>query len=189
MTHIADVAVLGGGIVGLNVCRELRRRYGPSLQIVLLEKEARVCQHGSGRNSGVLHAGFYYSADSLKARFCREGNAALTAFCDSRRLKLARCGKLVVARDETELTGLDELMRRATVNGVELYKITEREAAAIEPRAITHRYALWSPTTKAADVDEVAAAMLADVTCHAATRVLTDAPFHAASPWASGRGA
>ena len=113
----------------------------------MLEKESEPGAHASGRNSGVLHAGFYYSADSLKAQFSRDGNARFSAYCEEHDLPIRRCGKLVVARTERDHAGLDELLRRATVNGVELTAITEQEAKEIEPRAKTAGRALWSPTT------------------------------------------
>jgi L-2-hydroxyglutarate oxidase LhgO len=117
-----DVCIVGGGIIGLAVARELRRRLGRSIRLCVLEKETQCCTHGSGRNSGVLHAGFYYTADSLRARLCRDGNRRLTEYCDAHNIPLRRCGKLVVAQNEHELAGLDELLRRAALNGVELVR-------------------------------------------------------------------
>src|SRR5574337_2102246 len=87
-----DFLVIGGGVIGLSIARELRRRRMDA-QVLLIEKEASCGAHASGRNSGVLHAGFYYSPDSLKAKFTRIGNARLTAYCDEKRILLNRCGK------------------------------------------------------------------------------------------------
>lgn len=112
-----------------------------------MEKEAEPGLHASGRNSGVLHAGFYYSADSLKARLCKDGNKELTEYCLERGLPINRCGKLVVAADEDEHAGLAELLRRGRTNGVELNEVSEAEAKEIEPRVITFQKALFSPTT------------------------------------------
>src|SRR5678810_961608 len=100
-----DFLVVGGGIIGLSVARELKNRF-PNTKVTLLEKETTCGQHASGRNSGVIHAGFYYSADSLKAKLTRDGNRLLGEYCESRKLPVNRCGKLVVARDETELPQL-----------------------------------------------------------------------------------
>src|ERR1044071_1978835 len=97
-----DFLVIGGGVIGLAIARELKRRHS-DCSVLLIEKERAVGLHASGRNSGVLHAGFYYSADSLKARFCRAGNRAMRAYCEERGLKIYPCGKLVVARDASEL--------------------------------------------------------------------------------------
>src|SRR2546421_1107272 len=122
----ADFLVIGGGVVGLSIARELKRRFGDA-KVTLVEKEAECGLHASGRNSGVLHAGFYYTADSLKARFCRDGNRAMREFCREHGLKINECGKLVVARNDAELTQLDELKRRADANGVQLEVISADE--------------------------------------------------------------
>ncbi|MBI3945548.1 MAG: L-2-hydroxyglutarate oxidase [Armatimonadetes bacterium] len=157
----ADFVVIGGGVIGLNIACELKRRCGDS-SVLLLEKENAVGEHASGRNSGVLHAGFYYTADSLKARFTRQGNEAVRAYCQERSLPINRCGKLVVARDESELAGIAELLRRGRANGVPLEEISEARAREIEPRVKTCGKALWSPTTATVDPKAVMAALLAD---------------------------
>lgn len=156
-----DFLIIGGGIIGLSLSRALRRAY-PDAGITVIEKEPVFGRHGSGRNSGVLHAGFYYTADSLKARFTREGNRRLQEYCEARGLGIRQCGKLVVAKDEDDLPGLDELLRRAAANGVELHEITAREAREIEPRVWTLDRALFSPTTATVDPKEVVAALVAD---------------------------
>jgi L-2-hydroxyglutarate oxidase len=160
-TEPADFLVVGGGIIGVTVALALRRRFDGS-RIVVLEKEPAVGQHASGRNSGVLHAGFYYTADSLKARFTREGNARLSTYCDERGLAINRCGKLVVARDDSDLPGLDELLRRGHVNDVLLVPVSAQEARDIEPRAHTRDRALFSPTTASVDPVEVLGSLVAD---------------------------
>jgi L-2-hydroxyglutarate oxidase len=157
----ADFLVVGGGIVGVTIALELTRRF-PGERIALIEKETELGTHASGRNSGILHAGFYYSADSLKARFTKEGNAALTAYCLERGLSINRCGKIVVAQKESELEGLDELLRRGRVNGVSLDSVTAKEAKEIEPRARTVERAIFSPTTSAVDPVEVTHSLAAD---------------------------
>lgn len=161
MKTTADFLIIGAGVVGVTLALELRRRHAAA-RIVLIEKEGRVGWHASGRNSGVLHAGFYYTADSLKARYCRDGNRALTEYCLERGLPINRCGKLVVARNETELAQLDELLRRGRANGVEVQSISAAEARAIEPRAKTCERALWSPTTASVDPARVMESLAAD---------------------------
>jgi len=161
VTRSADVVVIGAGVIGVAIAAELRRRH-PARRVTVLEKEHAAGEHASGRNSGVLHAGFYYTADSLKARFSRVGNARMRAWCGARGLRLACTGKLVVARDAGELAGLDELSRRAAANGVELHTIDAAEAHRIEPRARTFERALWSPTTATVDPAEVMADLVAD---------------------------
>jgi len=156
-----DFLVIGGGVIGLNLALELRRRR-PDAHVVVLEKEPRTGLHASGRNSGVLHAGFYYGADSLKARFTRIGNRELTAYCDARAIPINKCGKLVVAQTDDEVPVLDELLRRGERNGVPLEKITAEEAREIEPRVRTREKALWSPSTSAVDPGRVMQAFSED---------------------------
>ena len=126
LSRTTDFLVIGGGIGGIAVARELRGRF-PAASVVVLDKEATLGAHASGRNSGVIHAGFYYSADSLKARFTREGNQALTEYCQRKGLPPNRCGKLVVARDAADLPQLDELLRRGERNHVPLESISAAE--------------------------------------------------------------
>lgn len=156
-----DFLVIGGGVIGLSLARELRRKF-PGQKVTLLEKEAQVGLHASGRNSGVLHAGFYYSADSLKARFTRQGNLSLHEYCEAKGIPINRCGKLVVAQDEAEHPVLDELLRRGQANGVPLEKLTAEDARKIEPRVKTHRHALFSPSTSSVDPARVMAALRED---------------------------
>ncbi len=156
-----DFLIIGGGVIGLGLSNALRARYKDA-SITVIEKEADFGEHASGRNSGVLHAGFYYTADSFKAKFCRDGNQRLTAYCKSRNIPLNQCGKLVVARNDEELKGLDELQRRGVKNGVPLEMITEEEARRIEPRVRTAGRALFSPTTASVDPRQVVRALAED---------------------------
>jgi L-2-hydroxyglutarate oxidase len=156
---MVDVVVIGGGVVGLATARELARR---GQRVVVLDKEPALGAHASGRNSGVLHAGFYYSADSLKARTCADGSRRWRDFLTERGLPLRRCGKLVVARDEAELPVLEALLTRGQANGVRLSLIDAAEAQRIEPRVKTHRAALWSPDTATTDPREALSALAAD---------------------------
>ncbi len=145
-----DYLVIGGGVIGISVSIELSKRY-PNSKIIVIEKEDGEAKHASGRNSGVLHAGFYYTEDSLKAKFTRDGNAALTKYCDDNNLPIRKCGKLVVAQSNEDISVLDKLLDRAAKNNVELEKITENEAKQIEPKVKTMQYALFSPTTSTVD--------------------------------------
>nr|WP_211436197.1 FAD-dependent oxidoreductase [Candidatus Kuenenia stuttgartiensis] len=92
-----DILIIGASIMGLSIARELHHRH-PELIITLIEKEDSPGRHASGRNSGILHAGFYYTPDSLKAKFTVEGNRLLTAYCLQHNLSINRCGKVVVAK-------------------------------------------------------------------------------------------
>lgn len=154
MTESSDYLIIGAGIIGLAIAREIRSRH-PKASITIIEKEPDVAYHSSGRNSGVLHAGFYYSADSLKAKFTRDGNAAMKDFCRAKGLKLNECEKVVVAKDESELEPLYELDRRGKRNGVDVKIITEAEMRDIDPNAKTFKYALYSPSTATVDPTEL----------------------------------
>ncbi len=154
----SDLLIIGGGIIGLSVARELVTRF-PNTSITVLEKEADVAYHGSGRNSGVLHAGFYYTADSLKARFTRDGNQQLREYCYANNLQINENKKVVVARNEQELPALFELDKRGKVNGVEVKIIDEKELLDLDPNVRTHKHALYSPKTATVDPVEVTQAI------------------------------
>ena len=157
----SDFLVLGGGIIGISIGRELKRRYAGA-RVTVLEKEPGCGLHASGRNSGVLHAGFYYSPDSLKAKLTRLGNRKLTAYCESRKIPLNKCGKLVVAADRSGHDRMKVLLDRAKANGIELHEVSEETARRIEPRVKTFERALFSPTTSTVNPGQVMAAMTRD---------------------------
>jgi L-2-hydroxyglutarate oxidase LhgO len=141
-----DYLIIGAGIIGLNIAKNLKNRF-PESKIVVIEKEKEVALHSSGRNSGVLHAGFYYTANSLKAKFTKEGNQALKEFCKERNLEVNACKKVVVAQNEKEVEGLEELKRRGDVNGVELQWLDENQLDALYPNVKTHKKALLCSST------------------------------------------
>ncbi len=157
----ADFLIIGGGVIGLNIARALKKLYADA-SVHLLEKEHECGLHASGRNSGVLHAGFYYSPDSLKAKFTWTGNRLLTEYCEAKKIPLNKCGKLVVARDRADHAGLDELLRRGRANGIPLEEISEQDAKTIEPRVKTCERALYSPATSTVDPALVMQAMKKD---------------------------
>lgn len=156
-----DFLVIGGGVVGITVARQLRLQF-PDASVTLIEKENDVGQHASGRNSGVLHAGFYYTPDSLKARFTKQGNSETQAYCAQKGIPVNRCGKLVVATQESDLPGLDLLLQRGRANEIQVQEITAQEAKEIEPRVKTLGRALYSPTTASVNPSAVVSAMRAD---------------------------
>nr|CRH07586.1 putative FAD dependent oxidoreductase [Candidatus Magnetococcus massalia] len=174
-TDTPDFLIIGAGVIGLAMALEARKRH-PSAAITVVDKESIPGQHASGRNSGVLHAGFYYTGDSLKARFTLEGNRAWTDYCLERGLQINQCGKLVVASSEAELAGLDLLQERGATNGVPLERISEAQAQAIEPRVKTCGEALWSPLTASVDPAEVMASLTQDVR-DAGIHIETGAPW------------
>ena len=149
-----DYLIIGAGIIGLNIAKNLKERF-PNSNIIVLEKEEEVARHGSGRNSGVLHAGFYYGADSLKAKFTKDGNSAMKEFCYERDLKVNACKKVVVALDDKEVEGLEELKRRGEANGVELHWLDEKELSELYPNIKTHKKALLCPTTATVNPKDV----------------------------------
>src|SRR5215213_1617238 len=161
MTH--DVAVVGGGIVGLATARALALR---GRRVLVLEREATLGAHQTSHNSGVIHQGIYYAPGSLKARLCREGADALYDYCAAHEIAAEPCGKVVVAVREADLPRLDELERRATQNGVPgLRRLGPAELREIEPEA-TGLAALHSPRTGIVDFAAVAAAYARDVEAH-----------------------
>jgi (S)-2-hydroxyglutarate dehydrogenase len=156
-----DFAVVGAGILGLAVARELSGRR-PSASVVVLEREPEVGFHQTGHNSGVIHAGIYYAPGSLKAKLCVEGAAELYEFCERNGVPHERCGKVIVARDERELPQLDELERRGRANGVPgLRRLDAAGLRELEPHAAGVA-ALHSPATGVVDFAAAARALAAE---------------------------
>lgn len=170
-----DFLIIGAGIIGLTTAYHLKAKY-PAASIIILEKESGVAFHASGRNSGVLHAGFYYSADSLKAKFCRDGNKAMRAYCEENGLRINPCQKLVIACNDEEVEGLKELKRRGDVNGVPVELITEKQMAKMEPNAVTHQYALLSPTTATVNPTEICQHLSSDL-MNKGVKILFNTPY------------
>jgi (S)-2-hydroxyglutarate dehydrogenase len=157
-----DLAIIGGGILGLATARESLRRE-PSARVVLIDKEDRLAQHQTGRNSGVIHSGIYYTPGSAKARFCVAGARMMVEYCEENAIPFARVGKLIVASDDDELPRLTELQRRAAANGVQ--GVTRLDPAAIrehEPHVIGAA-ALHVPSTAIVDFGLVAATIAAEL--------------------------
>ncbi len=129
---IYDLAIVGGGIVGLATAYQFTRRY-PGKRVVILEKEARVAEHQTGHNSGVLHSGIYYKPGSLKAVNCRSGKQAMEAFCAEEGIAHDICGKVIVAVAEAELPALGRIYERGQANGVRCQMIDKARLAELEP--------------------------------------------------------
>lgn len=149
-----DILIIGSGVVGLTLAIELKKSFTDS-SITILDKESGLGFHASGRNSGVLHAGFYYTDDTLKAKLCRDGNELLTNYCHEKNLSINKCGKLVVATNNKELEQIDELLIRGKRNNVELQCIDEKQTTEIEPNAFTIDKAIFSPNTSSINPLEV----------------------------------
>ncbi len=141
-----DCIVIGAGIVGISLGLAILER-SPHKKVLIIEKEPEPGIHASGRNSGVLHAGFYYSPDSLKAKFCRLGNLELKKFCKDNEIPILETGKVVVCQTKSDVTRLEELYRRGIANGVDIEMLDSSNLDKIEPAAKTIDKFIWSPTT------------------------------------------
>jgi L-2-hydroxyglutarate oxidase len=129
-----DFAIIGGGLLGLATAKALID-HDSKLKICVLEKEPAVAQHQSGRNSGVIHSGIYYSAESFKQRLTSEGRAALFDFCKAEEISFEQCGKILLAQNEVEIPRLKELANNALQNGLQAEILDEAEIRKIEPNA------------------------------------------------------
>lgn len=127
-----DCAIIGGGIVGLATAVQLGRRQ-PGIRLLVLEKEPEVACHQTGRNSGVIHSGIYYKPGSLKARFAREGNQSMVAFCREHGIPHEICGKVIVATEPSELSLLENLHRRGAENQIEVHLLSAEQVRELEP--------------------------------------------------------
>lgn len=152
-----DTIIIGGGILGLSTAMQLIRAY-PDKKMLLVEKENGPARHQTGHNSGVIHAGVYYTPGSLKARFCLEGNHATKAFCDEHDIAYDECGKLLVATNDLERQRMQALWERTEANGLERYWLTAEELHEREPN-ITGVGGIFVPSSGIVNYAEVAAAM------------------------------
>jgi L-2-hydroxyglutarate oxidase len=157
-----DVAIVGGGIIGLATARALLER-APSARLVILEKEPRLGMHQTGHNSGVIHSGIYYRPDSSKAKLCVEGKTLMREFCAAHAIKVVECGKVIVATREDELPRLQTLYERGIANGVRIEMIDRDRLRELEPHAAGLR-AIHSPTTAIVDFSDVVRALARDLT-------------------------
>lgn len=158
-----DIAVIGGGIVGLATALALKSRF-PRHSLAILEKEPKLADHQTGNNSGVIHAGIYYQPGSYKAKLCVEGARLMMEFCDDNGVRYDRCGKLIVATGDDEIPRLQKLYERGMANGIRGLEMVEPERIReIEPHARAVR-ALYSPNTAITDYRAVAEAMAKRIT-------------------------
>jgi L-2-hydroxyglutarate oxidase len=171
-TTTVDVAIIGGGIVGLATAHRLLEAR-PGLRVVVLERDTEVGRHQSARNSGVLHAGLYYRPGSAKARWSRAGKPLLERFCAEHGVPVARTGKVVVAVDRSEVAGLDALAERARANGVEIHRLGPAGIRDHEPH-VAGVAGLWTPETAVTDFHAVCHALAARIR-EAGGEVRTDA--------------
>ena len=158
MKKIYDVVVCGAGIIGISLARELKT-INSKLSVLVIEKELEAGLHASGRNSGVLHAGFYYSPSSLKAKFCREGNIAIKEICEQHKIPVRNSGKIVVSKNLEEDARLVSLYNRGLENRVPLELLERSQLNKIEPLAVTNDIFLWSPSTSVTNPKMVLSAL------------------------------
>ncbi len=152
-----DIAIIGGGILGLSTAMQLAAR-APKWRVAVLEKEEQLATHQTGHNSGVMHSGIYYRPGSHKAQFCVAGLNNLVKFCDENEIEYQQCGKVIIAIEESELGRLQDLYERGTANGVpDLEIVGPERLKEIEPH-VTGVQALWAPHTGIVDFTKVAAA-------------------------------
>jgi L-2-hydroxyglutarate oxidase LhgO len=149
-----DFAIIGGGIIGVAIGIALLEK-NPTKKVVILEKESRPGVHASGRNSGVIHAGFYYSPESLKAKFCKDGNSEITKYCKDNNLPFKNLGKVVVTKDETEVSRLHKLFETGLINKIEIELHPAEKLRDFEPAANSFGDFIWSPTTSIADPNKL----------------------------------
>jgi len=177
VTQSADLAIVGGGIVGLATALALGEAH-PRLRLLLLEKEDRIATHQTGHNSGVIHSGIYYKPGSLKARTCVEGARRMKQFCDTHGIKWEGCGKVIVATDEAELPRLQTIYERGQANGLAgLKMLSAEEVREFEPNCRAVR-AIHVPETGIVDYVQVAGKM-AELIQQRGGRILTGAEVHA----------
>jgi L-2-hydroxyglutarate oxidase LhgO len=175
MANRADILICGGGIIGLTIAGKLLKKGYEN--IVILEKEEEIGKHASGRNSGVLHAGIYYSRDSLKAKLCLKGNRMMKDYCGRKNIPVFETGKVIVAKNERETAVLNELYKRALNNGAKVELIDNKRLKSIEPFARTLKYALFSPETAVVDPQKILNSIEEELTGSGKVKILKDSEF------------
>ena len=151
---LPKLLIIGGGIVGTTFARAAATSKSFD-SITLVEKEASLGYHASSRNSGVIHAGFYYEPDSFKAKFCAAGSALMRQFCEENQLPLNKCGKVVVSKSPKEDSVLEKLYSRGKQNGCDIQLLPRDQLSQYEPSALTCSKFLWSPNTWSASPIDV----------------------------------
>ena len=155
---VYDFIVIGGGIIGSSVAMQLSKKFKDS-KIAIMEKEKSLAMHQSGHNSGVIHAGVYYSPGSLKAKFCTQGNAAIREFCDENGLHYEMCGKLIVATTNAELERMEGIWNKSGENGLERSRLDAKELRELEPN-ISGLGGIFFPSSGITDYAKITATMV-----------------------------
>ncbi len=160
-TFNTEILIVGGGVVGLSVARELLLQKKGSVTVI--EKEESLGKHASGKNSGVLHAGIYYPSASLKAKLCVNGRRMMEEYCRSKNIPVLNCGKVVVGVREKDNETLELIFNRAREMNVPIERIDKTKLKEIEPQADCYKDALWSPSSAITDPKKVLAALHSDI--------------------------
>jgi L-2-hydroxyglutarate oxidase LhgO len=150
----SDFLIIGGGVIGLSLGISIQKKF-PKSKVVIIEKEKKIAEHASGRNSGVIHSGIYYPADSLKAKFTKAGNEFWTNYCRENSINIDCCGKVIVAKSESDLNVMDLLYNRAISNGIDVKMLDNYELKQIEPKSRTFSKAIYVPSTASVDPIEI----------------------------------
>jgi len=174
-TDKAEVLICGAGIIGLTIARELLERGCEN--IVILEKEMEVGKHSSGKNSGVLHAGIYYTPNTLRAKSCLNGNFLMKDYCKQKGIPVSETGKVIVTKNEGEISTLKELHERARANGAKVELIDEKQLDEIEPYAKTCQLALYSHYTAVLDPKAVLESLYHDLISSGKVKILLGTEF------------
>jgi len=169
-----DYLIVGGGIIGLTVARELRKRY-PTARIAVLEKEAVLGKHASGRNSGVLHSGIYYDSSTLKAKVCAEGARRMKAFAAEHGINCQHSGKVIIATSEQDLPVIEQLLKNARENGIRAERLDAQAIRQIEPHAAVYQQGIHCPDTAVIDSKAVLA-KLRELLVAAGVKIFLTAP-------------
>ncbi|QJA05891.1 L-2-hydroxyglutarate oxidase [Thermosulfurimonas marina] len=169
------IVICGGGILGLSIARKLLEKGAD--EITIIEKEKDLGVHASGRNSGVLHAGIYYTPDSLKARFCLKGNLLMREYCKEKGIPILETGKVIVTKSESEIQVLKELYNRALRNGARVELVDESGVKEIEPYARTVELALYSPLTAVVNPIKILEAIEKELTESGKVKILKGVKF------------
>ncbi|KAG5465131.1 hypothetical protein LSCM4_00583 [Leishmania orientalis] len=176
---IYDVAIVGGGIIGVATAREIRRKY-PSKRIILIEREADVALHQSGHNSGCIHAGMFYPPGTAMARLCPRGHGLIIDYCKKNKLPYELCGKMIVATEDSQRPIVQRMYDWGVANGVKGLQILEGEEAIKKKEPlVTGVSALWSPVSGIIDFAEVTRCMLREMTADATSQFTTQFLFEA----------